>query len=647
MPSRDRLSRAALVGRAIFALVLIASLAASLPGSSRAQSVVFQQPHSGSGQVMKSAWYPPDGLDGDEYLYDNFTLPTNQAVTAIRWRGGYTNVLSGAGQSPVFDFTVTIYPSIAAGTQPDFLATPLAQYSVGGNAGETPAGTFGGTPMYDYEYVLPSAFMAVAGTKYWLQIEASQGVTPIYMWPPDWGFASGTGGDGTHFRAITGGTAGGGTLYQVISGDAAFTLVGAGGVNYTIAASESPTGTGIVTGAGPFPSGSTATLTAAPNAGFGFVDWTEGGITVSNSPTYTFTVTADRTLVANFVAAYAVTTSASPRYGGTTMGDGVYNTGATVALQATPSTGFAFVDWTEFGIQVSTAATYAFASDADHALVANFTPVTQSALFDFDTGSPLLSVGQGFPLNQTASGVTAYFASPQGPAFSIQSDASTQWRMAWFSGKYVCDNNLNRNAIDILFSHELSGIYLTFATADNNQAEVPTTLQLTAYENSTASPPVGTATAHGAYIGSTFPMGTLSFNSPAPFNMVELVLPYQPLGSTDFFLDDIMVALVHPVAVADEAPPIATRLLAPAPNPTGGASRVSFDLASDARVRVAVFDVSGRLVREVLDSDRPRGRHGVIWDGRDARGAPVGAGVYFIRMEGAGPSLVRKLVMIR
>ena len=52
--------------------------------------------------------------------------------------------------------------------------------------------------------------MATGGIIYWLQIEASQGLTPYpYYWPPDWGFAVGTGGNGSHFRAITGGTGGG------------------------------------------------------------------------------------------------------------------------------------------------------------------------------------------------------------------------------------------------------------------------------------------------------------------------------------------------------------------------------------------------------------------------------------------------------
>lgn len=162
--------------------------------------------------------------------------------------------------------------------------------------------------------------------------------------------------------------------------------------------------------------------------------------------------------------------------------------------------------------------------------------------FDFDTGTPTLSTGQSIPLDQTAGGLTAHVSSPQGAAFSIQTDASTQFQLSQFSGHYLYDNDLNRNFLDVAFSQPVDSITFTFATADFQQVEVPTTIQLTAYRGATGTQPVGTATAHGEYGGDTMPMGTLSFNSSAqPFDVVELVLPFQPQGATDFLVDNITV----------------------------------------------------------------------------------------------------------
>lgn len=200
-----------------------------LEGRELLSQVVYSQTPDPNGAIIKSAWYPPDGLDGDAYAYDNFTLSSTQTITQLQWQGGYTNFLSGAGKAPVFDFTISIYDSIAAGIQPNVINPPLAQYQVGGNAGETAAGTAGGVPVYKYSYTLSTPFVAHAGTKYWVQIEASQGVTPNYYWPPDWGLQTATGGDGSHFYSITGGSLAGGTLYASGSGDLAFSLLTAGG----------------------------------------------------------------------------------------------------------------------------------------------------------------------------------------------------------------------------------------------------------------------------------------------------------------------------------------------------------------------------------------------------------------------------------
>ncbi len=165
--------------------------------------------------------------------------------------------------------------------------------------------------------------------------------------------------------------------------------------------------------------------------------------------------------------------------------------------------------------------------------------LAQPVMFDFDTGTPPLSVGQVIPFEQTSGGVTARFSSAGGPAFSIQTNASTGWRMSMFSGKYLYDNNLDRSVLTIEFSRTLTAITLTFATADF-EIEVPSNLQLTAYLDSRQSPPVGSATAHGSYIGDTMPMGALSYDSGGrPFNLVEITVPFQTGGATTFFLDNI------------------------------------------------------------------------------------------------------------
>jgi hypothetical protein len=200
-----------------------------LAAAANAQVRVFDQPLDLAGGVHKSAWYAPDGLDGDIDCWDAFTVPATTAITQIRWYGAYTNFMSGAGKAPVYDFTIGFWESVWFGGQPNMALPPIVEHEqIESNAGEAPTGlmiqTFwpnpiGTTPVYEYVCTLPEPFIAQGGVKYWLNITAWQGLTPQYHWPPDWGWAGATGGEGSHFRFIHDSGP-----YQSISHDLAFSL---------------------------------------------------------------------------------------------------------------------------------------------------------------------------------------------------------------------------------------------------------------------------------------------------------------------------------------------------------------------------------------------------------------------------------------
>ena len=142
---------------------------------------------------------------------------------------------------------------------------------------------------------------------------------------------------------------------------------------HSISTSVNPTNSGTTTGSGSYNNGTTVTLTAIPNTGYSFTNWTENDITVSTNATYQFTATSIRNLVANFTAnSYNITTSLSPANSGTINGTGSYNYGATVTLAAAANTGYTFTNWTENNNQVSTASTYSFTATEDRNLLANF-----------------------------------------------------------------------------------------------------------------------------------------------------------------------------------------------------------------------------------------------------------------------------------
>ena len=145
---------------------------------------------------------------------------------------------------------------------------------------------------------------------------------------------------------------------------------------FTISTSSSPAAGGSTIGGGTFDSGTTVTVTATPAAGYRFINWTESGVPVSDNTTYTFTASDNRTLVANFIRIYTISTSSSPAGGGSAGGGGTFDSGASVTVTATPAAGYRFVNWTENGTSVSTNTSYLFTVSASRVLIANFIRIT-------------------------------------------------------------------------------------------------------------------------------------------------------------------------------------------------------------------------------------------------------------------------------
>lgn len=501
--------------------------------------VVFEQPANATGVILHSSWWDPDGSNWDQFLWDGFTLANATAITEIHWRGGFDPGYNGMG-GPVLGFRVQIWSSIVGGSQPDvgsyYQPNPLVSYYTTGNCGQTAAGVFGGTPLYDYHYTLPSPFQASAGVKYWVQIEAYQhGV-------PDWGFASATGGDGYYFRRLSD------YYYQSVSGSAAFSLYASDAPTYSISASASPAGSGTISGAGNYPQNSTATLSAMPATGFGFVNWTENGISVSTARNYSFTVTAHRTLVANFTAAYTIATSAAPVFAGTTAGAGIYNTGTNVTVNATANPGYAFVNWSEFGVPVSTSADYNFPASADRTLVANFTPAGVGLLFDFDN-APLHT---SLPIDLTIDGLTAHFTG----GYSIQRADALGFTPAGFVGYCVYPNSVFAADLTVDFSASLTDFSIMYSPQELG-CDDSARLRVSAFMNGVQ---VGTATATAPNPG-TWPTGTLSIHVMQGFNRAVVHYDAPPPTCQDYgviFLADNMLVTVACAAAAVTDQPYAT-----------------------------------------------------------------------------------------
>ena len=145
---------------------------------------------------------------------------------------------------------------------------------------------------------------------------------------------------------------------------------------YTVSVTASPEGGGSVSGGGSYNHGESCTVRATPADGYAFTNWTDDGDVVSEDANYTFAVTGNRNLVANFEELpdneYSIQVSAEPTEGGTVTGGGTYTEGSSCTVTAAGKPGYTFVNWTENGSQVSDLSEYTFTVTSNRVLVAHF-----------------------------------------------------------------------------------------------------------------------------------------------------------------------------------------------------------------------------------------------------------------------------------
>ena len=101
----------------------------------------------------------------------------------------------------------------------------------------------------------------------------------------------------------------------------------------------------------------------------------------------------------------------------------------------------------------------------------------------------------------------------------------------------------------------------------------------------------------------------------------------------------------HVTGVGGTALP-ATEFSPPYPSPARERVNFAFTLPIAATASLAVFDVSGRLVRRLLpEGPAAAGRHVLVWDGRAQRGEVAPPGVHLARLETGGVTLARRVVV--
>jgi len=116
------------------------------------------------------------------------------------------------------------------------------------------------------------------------------------------------------------------------------------------------------------------------------------------------------------------------------------------------------------------------------------------------------------------------------------------------------------------------------------------------------------------------------------------------------YTGDTVVAGINVSNPSDAGVPVApalTRLLPNVPNPFNPSTEIRFELAKPQHARVAVYDVTGKLVKILADESLAAGPQTRLWQGRDSGGRTVPSGVYYVRLETGERSETRKIMLLK
>jgi hypothetical protein len=93
------------------------------------------------------------------------------------------------------------------------------------------------------------------------------------------------------------------------------------------------------------------------------------------------------------------------------------------------------------------------------------------------------------------------------------------------------------------------------------------------------------------------------------------------------------------------APPL--ELSASYPNPFNPQTTITYSIPDMGLAQMTVYDVRGRVVKELLREVKPAGEHSLTWDGTNEGGEKVASGVYYVRLEFDGSVRSHKITMLK
>jgi len=278
-------------------------------------------------------------------------------------------------------------------------------------------------------------------------------------------------------------------------------------------------------------------------------------------------------------------------------------------------------------IDVSDPSSPYIASSCDASINAYSVEVFNNIAYVADGNLFLVTIDVSDPLNPQLLGtLESQYMNPYG----IYVNGNTVYLTTWFSGLAVVDvsNPASPSLVSVVKEHDECATRCAAIKGDRLYTSDYRWNEICVYDIANAQNPV-------FMYRYQWNCGTYDFDTnESAFFAVDGYRGFQILNL------DTLEAQEH-------LDPIPSNSLRACPNPFNPGTSVSFSLKQAGRAQLVVYNVRGQRVRKLLSESLPSGEHTVAWNGRDDAGHPVASGVYLVRLQAAGRSVTRKIMVLK
>ncbi len=134
------------------------------------------------------------------------------------------------------------------------------------------------------------------------------------------------------------------------------------------------------------------------------------------------------------------------------------------------------------------------------------------------------------------------------------------------------------------------------------------------------------------------------------YKVVYLAFGYEAISTPEdreALMQGIIDWLLPGASPVGDSMPAVTTMYGNVPNPFNPMTEISFSVGAASHVKLGVYDVKGRLVRQLDQGTLAAGQHSAFWNGMDNSGRALPSGTYFCRVEGAVQSGSVKMMLVR